>query len=142
MQYEIARTPVWVAEVDHQPGALLGKLDALRKAGINLEAAVIRPAAPLSGEVVLFIAPMDSDLSEEPLHAAGLRRCEAVHAVRIAGRDRLGFIADMVAVLDQQGLRVAGLTSVAIGDRSVHHLRLESGSDADRAVEVLRAGLH
>ncbi len=141
MPYEVARVPIWVTQVDDQPGALLDKLAALRTAGINLESAVIRPTAPLSGEVVLFIAPMEIELGATVLRDAGLRRCETVHAVRIAGPDRLGLLAEMTAVLDQAGLQVAGLTSVAIGDRSVHHLRLESAADADRALDVLRAEL-
>lgn len=141
MAFEISRTAIWAGEVSNEPGALAKLLTQLRQAGVNLESAVLRPAAPMSGIGVLFVAPLVGEVQAAAAQRVGLRATHSIHAVRIAGPDRAGLVAEMAALLSDAGLNVSGLSSTAIEGRTVHYFRFESARDADRGVDVLNAGM-
>lgn len=138
MSFEVSRADVWAGEVADHPGELAKRLETLRRAGVNLESAILRPAAPLSGVGVLFIAPLVGTEQIAAAQQAGLRRTASIHAVRVAGPDRPGLLAEVAGLLSQERLNIHGLSSTAIDRRSVHYFRFECAADADRAVEILR----
>ncbi len=137
MAFEISRTDVWAGEIDIHPGALARQLEALRKAGVNLESAIVRPAAPLSSGGVLFVAPLVGPEQTRAAEKVGLRKTASIHAVRIAGPDRPGLLAEIARLLTDANLNIAGLSAASIADRGVHYFRFECAADAVRAVEVL-----
>jgi predicted amino acid-binding ACT domain protein len=141
MPYDISRADVWAGEVDEQPGALARTLLRLHDAGVNLESAVLRPAAPLSNAGVLFVAPLATEPEVRAAHEAGLHKTGSIHAVRIAGPDRPGLVADIARGLSEAEIHVCGLSSTAIEGRSVHYVRFASAADADQAVDLLRTQL-
>lgn len=141
MSFEIGRVDVWAGEVQNHPGELAKLLTALRAAGVDLESAILRPAAPLSGVGVLFVAPLIGQRQQTAAGKVGLRRTSSIHAVRIAGPDRPGLLAEIAELLAGEGINVSGLSSTAIEQRSVHYFRFEAARHADRAVEVLKSEL-
>jgi hypothetical protein len=141
MPFEIARAEVWAGEVDSLPGALTRMFTALKAAGVDLESAVVRPAAPFSTAGVLFVAPLVTSAQQQAARQAGLRRTSSIHAVRVAGPDSPGLMADLSRLLDETQLRVLGLSSTAFDGHGVHYFRFESAADADRAVKALQSKL-
>ena len=54
MKLDITRVDVWAAGIEDQPGGLAQKLDALAKAGANLEFLIARRAPEKPGTGVLY----------------------------------------------------------------------------------------
>ena len=65
MTHEITTVDLWFGEVEDRPGALAEKLEALLRAGANLEFAIMRPASDvLVGTSLLFVAPLVGDRAD------------------------------------------------------------------------------
>jgi len=141
MPYEVSRGEVWAGEVSDYPGALAEKLEALTRAGVDLESAVARPAAPLSNVSVLFLSPVVGPEQQAAAREAGLHPTRSVHTVRITGPDRLGLVGQIARILADEGLHVCGFSSTALETRTVHHFRFPSPGEAERGEAVLREKL-
>ncbi len=141
MPFEISRADVWVGEVEDRSGALHERLEVLHQAGVDLEVALVRPAAPLSGTGVLFVTPIVGVEQTRAARQCELRQTESIHAVRIFGPDRPGLIAEIARIIAAMGINLNGLSSAALVGHSVHYFRFECASDADRAVKILKAKL-
>jgi len=138
MGYEITTVDLWFGEVEDRPGALAEKLEALLRAGANLEFAIMRPSSDvLAGTSLLFVAPLVGEAQTRAAREVGLDRSAALHALRIIGPDRPGQVAGIARTLADAGIRVCGLWAAAIGENSVQYLRLESSADAKRAAQLL-----
>lgn len=141
MPYDISRSAVWAGELEDRPGALAAQLDALQRAGVNLETAILRPSAPLSGTGVLFVAPLLGPAQERAAEQIGMRRCESIHVVRVAGPDHPGLMSGIAHLLADSGLNISGLSGAGTGDRAILYIRFDCSPDAERAISVLQAKL-
>lgn len=145
MAYEISRTEVWSGELADQPGALAGKLEALERAGANLDFVIVRPLASPSGGAmaagVLFVAPLVGSEQQRAAEEAGLRRSVGMHVLRLIGPDRPGLGAAIARHLASAGLNIAGLSAAAIDERCIFYLRFASEEDVRRAAQVLTGAL-
>jgi hypothetical protein len=137
MAFEITRVNVWAGEVEDRPGALAEKLEVLQRAGANLEFAIVRPSAPLSGIGVLYVAPLIGREQTGAGDEAGLRKAESLDSLRIAGPDRPGLLAGVTRLVAGAGINISGLSSAALGEQCVIYLRFERLADTERAAEVL-----
>lgn len=138
MSYEVTTVDLWFGEVEDRPGALAEILEALLRAGANLEFAIMRPASDvLAGTSLLFVAPLVGEAQIQAAAEVGLERSAGLHALRIVGPDRPGQVAGIARTLADAGIRICGLWAAAIGDHSVQYLRLESSADTKRAAQLL-----
>ena len=58
MKLDITRVDVWAATIKDRPGGLAQKLDALAKAGTNLEFLISRRTPEKPGRGVVFVTPI------------------------------------------------------------------------------------
>ena len=138
MSYSITRVSVWVGEIEDHPGALADKLEALRRAGANLEFVIVRPTAPLSSLGVLFAAPLIGKKQTETAATAGLRPTESIYGLRITGPDRPGLLAEICRALGNAGINISGVSAASLEGNAIFYLRMECDADADRATQVLQ----
>jgi len=138
MGYEITTVDLWFGEIDDRPEALAEVLEALQRAGANLEFAIVRPSSDvLSGKSLVFVAPLVGEEQTRAAREVGLERAGGLHSLRIIGPDRPGQLAGIARTLANAGIRVSGLWAATIGECSVQYLRLETNADARRAVQLL-----
>jgi predicted amino acid-binding ACT domain protein len=140
MSYDVTPAKVWVCQVDDQPGALTRTLAQISAAGVDLDAAIVRPVAPLAGERVLFVAPIAPE-QEAAARKLGYRPTESVYAIRVAGPDRPGLLADIARHLSECNIHIYGLSASSPRGRCAMYVRLECRADAEQALKILREKL-
>jgi hypothetical protein len=139
MAMTVSQVKVWSATIDDRPGGLAGKLEALAKAGANLEFVIARRAPDKPGTGVVFVTPIEGDAVVKAAQKAGFSVSESLHSVRAEGPDAPGLGARMTATLAKAGINLRGLSAAAIGKRIVCHLALDTAQDATKAVDLLKA---
>ena len=138
MKLKITRAVVWAADIEDRPGGLAEKLEALAKAGANLDFILARRAPESPGMGVVFVAPLRGAKQMRAASDAGFLKTEIMHAVRVAGRNRPGFGSEITAAIAAAGLSLRGCSAIAVGPRFVGYLALDGPKEADRAIRALR----
>jgi hypothetical protein len=142
MDFEITMVDVWTAELEDRPGTLAEKVEALQRAGANLEFAILRPSGDvLSSTGLLFVAPVVGTAQTRAAEEVGLEKNASLHALRIVGPDRPGLIAGIARTLADARINVTALWAAALGERSAQYIRFESHADARRAAQLLASKL-
>jgi hypothetical protein len=139
MALKVSRVDTWAAAIVDQPGGLEGKLDALAKAGANLEFVIARRAPEKPGTGVVFVTPIKGAKQAKAAKAAGFRKTQSLNAVRVEGPDKPGQGARIAHALAIAGLNLRGLSAAAIGKRFVAHIALDTPADAAKAMRLLEA---
>jgi hypothetical protein len=134
---KVRRTDVWAASIPDRPGGLAGKLEALAKAGANLESVVARRTPERKGRGVVFVTPI-TGAQLRAAKKAGFKKLPQMHSVRIEGADRKGVGAKMTAALAKAGINLRGLSAAAMGGRFVTFLSCDTAAAANKAVRVLK----
>ena len=138
MAFEINMVDVWTGELEDRPGALADKLEALQRAGANLEFAILRPSSDiLSSTGLLFVAPVVGREQTRAAEEVGLAKNASLHALRIAGRDQPGLVAGIARTLANARINITALWAAAIEGGSALYVRVESNADAKRAAQIL-----
>ena len=138
MNLMIDRVDVWAAPLMDRPGGLAEKLEALRDAGADLQFIIARRAPEKPGGGVAFVTPLQGDREIEAATDEGFRVTRSLQSLRIEGPDRPGVVADLIGLLADKGLSLQGLSAAVIGTRFVVYVGLDSPTEADLAVEILR----
>ncbi len=139
MSFKVERVDTWAASLQDQPGSLASKLDALAKAGLNLEFVIARRTPEQAGKGVVFVAPIKGAAGSRAARKAGFAKTKSLHSVRIAGADKQGRGAVIVQALADKGLNLRGVSGAAIGNKLVGYFALDSAADAAKAVRILKA---
>ena len=138
MGFEITTADVWTGELEDRPGALAEKLEALQRAGANLEFVILRPSGDvMSSAGLLFVAPLVGQKQERAATEVGLEKNVSLHALRLVGPDRPGLAAGIARTLADARINITSLWATSLGDQSALYVRLESSSDARRAAQIL-----
>jgi hypothetical protein len=138
MDFEITMVDVWTAELEDRPGTLAEKVEALQRAGANLEFAILRPSADVLSSIgLLFVAPIVGPAQTRAAEEAGLKKNLSLHALRIVGPNRPGLIAGIARTLADARINVTALWAAAIGERGALYFRFESNAEARRANQLL-----
>jgi hypothetical protein len=141
MAVEITKVDVWAGEIQDRAGALAEKLEAVAKAGANLEFVIARRAPEKPGHGVVFVAPLKGAAQTKAAQQAGLAKTDSLHSLRLAGPDKAGFGATMTRAVAQAGINLRGLSAAAIGRRCVVYFAFDSDADAKAATKVLKKAL-
>ncbi|MBP8259938.1 MAG: hypothetical protein KA118_09785, partial [Verrucomicrobia bacterium] len=88
MALKVGRVDTWVASLEDKPGNLAAKLNALAKAGVNLEFVLARRAPDQPGTGVVFVTPIKGAAGCRAARQEGFRKTKSLHAVRIEGPDK------------------------------------------------------
>jgi hypothetical protein len=140
--FEITMVDVWTAELEDRPGTLAERVEALQRAGANLEFVILRPSANvLASTGLLFVAPLVGEAQEQAARQVGLEKKASLHALRILGPDQPGLVAGIARMLADARINVSALWAAALGERSVLYIRFDSRAEAKRAAQLLTAKL-
>ena len=139
MTLKVQRVDTWAAPLEDKPGRLAEKLKVLAEAGVNLEFLIARRAPDRPGKGVVFVTPITGAAGCRAAKAAGFRKTESLHTVRLEGPDKKGEGVKITEALADQGLNLRGLSAAAIKKKFVANLALDSAADAAKAVRLLRA---
>jgi hypothetical protein len=138
MALKVERVDTWAASLKDKPGNLAAKLNALAKAGVNLEFVMARRAPDKPGTGVVFATPIHGAAGCRAAREVGFKRTKSLHTLRIEGPDKPGQGAKITQVVAEQGLNLRGLSAAAIGKNFVSHLTFDTTTDAAKAVRCLR----
>ena len=133
------RVETCAAYIGDEPGSLALKLNALAVEGANLEFVMARRTSEAPGKAVVFVAPISGRAMSHAAWQAGFAKTTHLHTVRVEGPDKRGQVARITEALALNDLNVGGLSSIAIGNRFVTYIALDSSADAAKAVRILRA---
>jgi hypothetical protein len=142
MAFEISMVDVWSGELEDRPGTLAETVEALQRAGANLEIAILRPSADVLANIgLLFVAPLIGPAQTKAAEEVGLEKDASLHALRVVGPDRPGLLAGIARTLADARINITALWAAALGENSILYIRLESKADAKRAAQLLTARL-
>jgi hypothetical protein len=135
---QVERMDTWAASLEDQPGTLATKLEALAKAGVNLEFIIARRTPEKAGSGVVFVIPIKGAAAARAAKAAGFEKTEVLNTVRVEGTHKPGQGALLTRALAGQDINLRGLSAAAIGQKFVAYLALDSVEDAKKAMGILK----
>ena len=138
MKLDITRVDVWAATIKDKPGGLAQKLDALAKAGANLEFLISRRTPEKPGKGVVFVTPIEGARQAKAAKKAGFRKAQSLRSVRVAAPDTPGLGVKLTQHIADAGINLRGLSGAVIGKRAVFHFAFDSVAHANKAVQMLR----
>ncbi len=136
MSYKIGRVDVWAVDLLNRPGMLARVLEGLFNSGANLEFVIARRVTENTSRA--FIAPIKGAAQVRAARDCGLAKAAGMHVVRIEGPDRPGLGANITRRLADANLNIRGLSSAALGKRSVCYIALASEEDAKLTQRVVK----
>lgn len=138
MKLSVNRAEVWVATIEDRAGGTAGKLEALARAGANVEFVLARRTPEEPGKGVLFLCPVKGAKVIRAAREAGFAKLGSIHSVRIEGTDMPGLGARISRTLSNAGISFRGLSAAAIGRKFVSYVSLDSAADAAKASGLLK----
>ena len=138
MALKVTRGDIWTATVDDRAGGAADKLDALARAGANLEMVFARRTPEQPGKGILFAGPIKGAKAARAAQEAGFSRPDNIHGVRIEGGDKAGLGAKITRALGDAGISFRGMTAIVIGRKFVDYIACDTAEDAAKAVAALR----
>ena len=136
--YTVSKVDVWVGTVRDRPGGVAEKLEALARAGANLEFVISRRAPDKPGRGVVFLAPLKGAAQSRAARKAGLSRATNLRSLRVVGPDRKGLGAKITRALANAGINLRGISAASLQRRTVVYFSFDSSSDANKAGPILR----
>jgi hypothetical protein len=137
MGLKVAKADIWVATIEDRAGGAADRLEALSKAGANLEMLLARRTEQ-PGQGVMFVTPVKGAKAVKAAQAAGFGKPQNIHSVRIEGGDKPGLGARIARALGDAGVSFRGVSAVAIGRKFISYIACDSSEDATKAVAALR----
>ncbi|HEX2197293.1 MAG TPA: amino acid-binding protein, partial [Burkholderiales bacterium] len=136
MALKVTKADIWAATIEDRAGGAADRLEALSKAGANLEMLLARRTEP--GQGVMFVTPVKGARAVKGAQAAGFSKPQNIHSVRIEGGDKPGLGARIARTLAGAGVSFRGISAVAIGRKFISYIACDSADDATKAVAALR----
>src|SRR5271167_1955343 len=133
----VEHVDVWAATIEDKPGALAYALAELREAGADLQFIIARRAEP--GKGVVFVTPLRGDREIAAAAQVGFNVTRTLHSVRIMGQDRPGVAAEVTQKLADGGINLRGFSLSVIGRQYLAYAAVDSLSDANKVIEILKA---
>ncbi len=89
MALKVTKADIWAASIEDRAGGAADRLEALSKAGANLEMLLGRRTEQ-PGQGVMFVTPVKGARAVKGAQAAGFSKPQNIHSVRIEGGDKPG----------------------------------------------------
>ena len=137
MALKVSKADVWAVTIDDRPGGTAQKLEALAKAGANLEMVLARRTEQ-PGQGVMFVTPLKGKKAVEAAQAAGMGQPGSIHSVRIEGGDKPGLGSRIARTLGDAGVNFRGMSAIAMGKKFVSFIACDSAEDQARAIAALK----
>jgi hypothetical protein len=137
MALKVTKADVWVATIEDRAGGAADKLEALAKAGANLEMVFAR-RTERPGEGVMFVTPLKGAKVVKAAQESGMAKPQNIHSVRIEGGDKPGLGAKIARALGNAGINFRGISAIAMGRKFISYIACDSAEDQAKAVSVLK----
>jgi hypothetical protein len=137
MALKVSKADVWAVTIDDRPGGAAQKLEALSKAGANLEMVLARRTEQ-PGQGVMFVTPLKGKKAVEAARQAGMGQPGSIHSVRIEGGDKPGLGSKIARTLGDAGVNFRGMSAIAMGRKFVSFIACDSAEDQARAIAALK----
>jgi hypothetical protein len=137
MALKVTKADIWVATIEDRAGGAADKLEALSRAGANLEMLLARRTEQ-PGQGVMFVTPVKGAKAVKAAQEAGFGKPQNIHSVRIEGGDKPGLGARISRALGDAGVSFRGVSAVAIGRKFISYIACDSAEDAAKAIAVLK----
>ena len=138
MALKASKADVWAVSVDDRAGGVADKLEALAKAGANLEMVFARRTPENPGRGMLFVTPVKGAKATRAAQEAGMGVPQTIHSVRIEGGDKAGLGAKIARALAGAGISFRGISGIAIGSKFVSYVACDSAEDQAKAIAALK----
>lgn len=138
MTIKASRNDVWMAVIDDRAGGAAEKLEALGRAGADLEVVFARRTPEHPGQGILFAGPIEGAKVVRAAQEAGFRKSETIHGLRIEGTDKPGLGGRIARSLADAGISFRGMQASVIGRNFLSFIALDTAEDAAKAAKVLR----
>ena len=138
MALKAGKVDVWAATINDRAGGAADKLEALAKAGADLEMVITRRTPEQPGSGVMFVTPIKGAKATRAAQEAGFSKPANIHSVRIEGGDKPGLGAKIARALGNAGISFRGLSAAAMGKKFISFVALDSADDAARAISALK----
>jgi len=138
MAIKASRNDVWMVVIDDRAGGAAEKLEALSRAGADLEVVFARRTPEHPGQGILFAGPMEGAKVVRAAQEAGFKKSDHIHGVRIEGTDKPGMGAKIARTLADAGITFRGMQASVIGRNFLSFVALDSAEDAAKALKALR----
>ncbi len=138
MALKAGKVDVWAATINERAGGAADKLEALAKAGADLEMVIPRRTPEQPGSGVMFVTPIKGAKATRAAQEAGFSKPANIHSVRIEGGDKPGLGAKIARALGNAGISFRGLSAAAMGKKFISFVALDSADDAARAISALK----
>jgi predicted amino acid-binding ACT domain protein len=138
MTIKASRNDVWMAVIDDRPGGAAEKLEALARAGADLEVVLARRTPEHPGQGILFAGPIEGAKVVRAAQEAGFSKSETIHGVRVEGTDKPGLGAKIARCLAEGGVSFRGIQASVVGRSFISFVALDTAEDAAKAVKLLR----
>ena len=137
MALKVTKADVWVATIEDRAGGAADRLEALSRAGANLEMLLAR-RTETPGQGVMFVTPLKGAKAVKAAQEAGFGKPQNIHSVRIEGGDKPGLGAKIARTLGDAGVSFRGVSAVAMGKKFISYIACDSAEDAAKAISVLK----
>lgn len=137
MALKVTKADVWVATIEDRAGGAADRLEALSRAGANLEMLLAR-RTETPGQGVMFVTPLKGAKAVKAAQEAGFGKPQNIHSVRIEGGDKAGLGAKIARTLGDAGVSFRGVSAVAMGKKFISYIACDSAEDAAQAISVLK----
>src|SRR5262245_20157101 len=117
MAFTVSKTDVWTAEIADQPGALAAKLDALTKAGVDLDGIVARRQGEKPGTGVIFLCGIKGAKQGKAAAAAGFTKSPTLGGLYIQGPNKPGGCQRIARAAATAGVNLRGLSAGGVGTK-------------------------
>jgi len=138
MALKVSKADVWAVTIDDRPGGAAQKLEALSRAGANLEMLLARRTSEQPGQGVMFVTPIKGKKALEAAQQAGMGQPGTIHSVRVEGGDKPGLGGKIARALGDAGVNFRGMSAIAIGSKFVSFIALDSADDQAKAIAALK----
>ena len=138
MAIKVSRQEVWTVTIDDRAGAVADKLEALAKAGANLEMVFARRRPEQPGSGIIFAGPIKGTKVTRAAQEAGFAKADNMFGVKVEGGDKPGLGAKITRALGDAGVSFRGISAHAIGTKFISNIVLDSDEDAARAAAALK----
>ncbi len=141
MPYTVTKVDLWVGTVKDRPGGLAEKLEALSRAGADLEFIISRRAPGKPGTGVLFLTPLKGAAQTRAAKKVGIKKASGLYSLQVEGPDLAGLGAKITGALARTGINLRSVLATSHGRNSVCYFVFDTGSDADKAGRLLKKTL-
>ena len=132
------KAEVWAVSIDDRAGGAADKLEALARAGANLEMVFARRTPENPGRGMLFVTPVKGAKATRAAQEAGMGVPQTIYSVRIEGGDKPGLGAKIARALGEAGISFRGMSGIAIGKKFVSYVACDSAEDQAKAIAALK----